>query len=212
MRISDLATPQLTEFWSLREDVRVSCESDPVETLVLHASGTELRIAHPSALLREAVRRMLLGSVSLRNIVPDFPDYNTPHDSLDVGTKELLVELAELGHLIIRTIAVGSETLLSVITLESGNSLTPEALPATWSAHLAPSVRIRLLKHRALIESSSSCHRAEIEQVETLDRLGLTQRPHPEALPAEPAAPLPASALDASIAYLVAADLVLLAE
>ena len=48
--------------------------------------------------------------------------------------------------------------------------------------------------------------------METLDRLGLTQRPHPEALPAEPAAPLPASALDASIAYLVAADLVLLAE
>jgi hypothetical protein len=78
MSISSLGAPQLAEYWSLLEDIEVDLGTGPGAPLVLCGAGQRLRIEAPSEQLREAVRRMQLGAVTLRNVVPDFPEYDTP--------------------------------------------------------------------------------------------------------------------------------------
>ncbi|HEY0640181.1 MAG TPA: hypothetical protein VGD67_21335, partial [Pseudonocardiaceae bacterium] len=53
--------------WSLREDVLVEADDD---ALVVVTRWGEYRVDDPGPLVRESLRRMLLGPVSLANVLP----------------------------------------------------------------------------------------------------------------------------------------------
>ena len=57
-----------TELWSLREDVHV--EFEPADgPVLLHSHWGDVTIQRPVPVVREALRRMLLGPISLENVV-----------------------------------------------------------------------------------------------------------------------------------------------
>src|ERR1700761_3666069 len=106
MRIANLSGHQLCESWSLLEDVQVDRGQRPDETLVLRDARGPLHIPNPSALLREAVRRMTLGAVSLRNLLPSFPSYSDPPESVSDQARGLLRDLDQLSGVIARSLAM----------------------------------------------------------------------------------------------------------
>ncbi|HET9141686.1 SagB family peptide dehydrogenase [Actinophytocola sp.] len=58
--------------WSLREDVLVEAHADEDRLIVVTRWG-ETRIDHPGELVRESLRRMSFGPITLRNLLADEP-------------------------------------------------------------------------------------------------------------------------------------------
>jgi len=143
MRIDQLAAPQLSEFWSLREDTEARFDGEEGSPILLRTHIGELPIERPSPALGEALRRMQLGPVLLGNVVPGFPGYDVPREQWNDASRELLDALAGLHHLVVRTLAVGAIPLLSVVPLGRRAQFRPRPLPSAPGVRLARDAMVR---------------------------------------------------------------------
>nr|AYU66227.1 hypothetical protein [Streptomyces aureus] len=220
MLIGHLAGLQLTELWSLRDDtfVHFDCApSAPPCPVVLDTRWGELRLDTPGPAVREALRRMRTGPVSLRNVVADFPESGraAPGQALSTEASELLAVLDRIRHVVVRTLAVGSVPLLSVVPLSSQAGFAPQPLSPRRPARLSRFTVLRYARGALCLESPLSHHRAELLRPEAsvlLARLCGTPV-NAAAVPEEwgPAA-LPDAVVDTALSYLAAAGLAVLAE
>ncbi|WP_129308645.1 hypothetical protein [Streptomyces sp. L2] len=200
MSISSLGAPQLAEYWSLLEDVEVDLGTGPGGPLVLSRPGQRLHIDAPGKLLREAVRRMQLGAVTLRNVVPDFPEYDTPEAKPGTTARQLVADLQKLGGMTVRTLDAGGRPLLSFVPVRPDARLVPRPLDGV------PGQSLRLVgtalrrPYGASLESAASRYRAQFHGPHALALLARLR--HRDALPTTPVA-------SAAVAYLHAAKFLL---
>ncbi|MEI5099126.1 hypothetical protein RB200_11415 [Streptomyces sp. PmtG] len=158
MRIDRLAAPEFSELWSLREDVTVLFGADH---LLLHTPWGDPLIAGPAPTLREALRRMLLGPVSLGNVVPGFPGYAVPEAEWNDESRHLLAALDGLQHVVVRHVAAGAP-YLSVVPLTPTARFRPAAVPPGAGARLRDDVVVRLAGGEPVLESAGLDHRVEL--------------------------------------------------
>jgi SagB-type dehydrogenase family enzyme len=188
-----------SELWSLREDVRVSREEGPLR---LRSQWGDVTIERPSPVVREALRRMRLGPVSLENV--------TGPEPTEVARARLYAVLDRIQPLVIRTL--GFETgqpLLSVVPL------TPQA--RFHPVPLAPDARVRMSTFAQLrtdgreyrLESPLSLHRVQLHRPEALWLIGRLGRP--VSVSGDVWAPLTDISAEV-LAYLAAAGLVVQAD
>ncbi|MDQ1008576.1 hypothetical protein QFZ82_003061 [Streptomyces sp. V4I23] len=217
MLIGHLAGPQLSELWSLRDDTFLDfdfdCDaSDPPGPVVLDTRWGELRLATPGTAVREALRRMLIGPVSLRNVVADFPESGivAPGTAISAEAIELLGVLRKIQQVVVRTIAVGSLPLLSVVPLSPRARFAPLPLPGDLPARLSRFTVLRCAQGGLYLESPRSHHRAELMRPEAAVLLSkLVSTPQDAAVPEELHVPaLPDAVVDTALSYLAAAGLV----
>ncbi|MFH8409729.1 hypothetical protein ACH4FX_33845 [Streptomyces sp. NPDC018019] len=202
MRIDRLAAPELSEFWSLREDVTVEFG----ERVVLRTPWGELAAAGPGRNLREALRRMLLGPVSLANVVPGFPGFDVPEERWDDASRELLTALAELEHVVARHLVVGAVPLLSVVPVTRHARFRPAADAPGGGARLRDGVLLRPSGRDQVLLSRDSDHRVELHGPDA-DQL-LAQWRGRGGAPVPPGgAPLPPAAVRAARSYVAAAGM-----
>ncbi|MEU6284547.1 hypothetical protein [Streptomyces sp. NPDC047028] len=200
MSISSLGAPQLAEYWSLLEDIEVDLGTGPGAPLVLCRAGQRLRIEAPSEQLREAVRRMQLGAVTLRNVVPDFPEYDTPETKPGPTARKLAGDLQKLGGLTVRTLEAGGRPLLSFVPVRSGARLAPRPLEPVSGPALGLVGTVLRRPYGASLESAASRYRAEFHGPHALALLSGLRHRH--TLPTTPVAL-------AAVAYLHAAKFLL---
>lgn len=222
MLIGHLAGPQLTELWSLRDDTFLDSGCDPSDRsgpVVLDTHWGELRLDAPGPAVREALRRMVIGPVSLRNVVADFPESGTvePGTQLSAEATELLKVLRRIQHVVVRTIAVGSFPLLSVVPLSPQARFAPLPPPGNLPARLSRFAVLRRARGGLRLESPLCLHRAELLRPEAsvlLVGLGGTAEDVAATAPPEEwnAPALPDSFVETALSYLAAAGLVVFAE
>ncbi|MFR9798055.1 SagB family peptide dehydrogenase [Streptomyces sp. MS06] len=222
MLIGHLAGLQLTELWSLRDDTfpHLDCDpSDPPCPVVLDTRWGELRLDAAGPAVREALRRMRTGPVSLRNVVADFPENGVaePGRALSPEAAELVAVLDRIQHVVVRTLAVGSIPLLSVVPLSLQAGFAPRPVPRNLPARLSRFTVLRHAQGTLRLESPLSHHRAELLRPEAsvlLARLcGTPADAAAAAPPGEWGLPaLPDAVVDTALSYLSAAGLAVLAE
>ncbi|MFD7666464.1 hypothetical protein [Streptomyces sp. NPDC059788] len=202
MRIDRLAAPELAEFWSLREDVTV----DFGERTVLRTPWGELAADRPGPHLREALRRMLLGPVSLGNVVPGFPGFDVPEDRWNDASRELLAALAQLQHVVARHLTVGAAPLLSVVPLTRHARFRPAAAAPGRGARLRDDVLLRPSGPDQVLLSENSHHRVELHGPDADQLLAHLRSGHDA--PAVPGTtPLPPAAVRAARSFADAAGM-----
>ncbi|WP_328538840.1 hypothetical protein [Streptomyces sp. NBC_00344] len=158
MRIDRLAALELSEFWSLREDIAVRFG----RTIVLCAPWGELALEQPGTLLREALHRMQLGAVSLGNVVPGFPGYDVPESDWNEDSRELLSALDGLQHLIVRHLAIGASPLLSVVPQSPRARFRLPRVPPGSEFRLPDDVVLRRPGSDPVLTYEGSDHRVEL--------------------------------------------------
>lgn len=124
MRIDRLAAPELSELWSLREDVTVRFDGDGA---TLRTPWGRRFVPRPAPAVREALRRMLLGPVSLANVIPGFPGYEMPEQHWDDASRDLLAVLDDLQDVVVRHLATGAALCLSVVPVAPETRFRPPA-------------------------------------------------------------------------------------
>ncbi|MCD0486335.1 hypothetical protein LO771_29120 [Streptacidiphilus sp. ASG 303] len=213
MRIDRLAPLEFHETWSLREDTTVEAGRGAGDAVVLGTHWGDLVVPGPSPLLAEALRRMSLGSVSLRNVVPDFPGYDTEPEGCSAAARSLLGDLTVLQHLLDRTLSLGAMPLLTVVPLSPEARFSPRALPpgaGRRRARLLPATRLVHTGRELHLESPRSRHRVELHRPEAVclidGRAGLVP-PDLRAAARLPQLALPEHVAAAGVAYLVAAGM-----
>ncbi|WP_239071037.1 hypothetical protein [Streptomyces sp. SID13666] len=174
--------------WSLREDVLVDmgCDAGPV---VLSGRWGELRLHQARPVVREALRRMSLGPISLANVVaeiaaesavrPSSPGRRTADRPAVDASTEILVALHRLQHLVVRSLMLeGSDQLLM--------SVVPIAQSARYRADTAdPRRPVRLSRFAFLrsegegfvLESPVSLYRVVLHGPEASWVIGMLGRP-----------------------------------
>ncbi|MFD0854716.1 hypothetical protein ACFQ07_20930, partial [Actinomadura adrarensis] len=98
--------PGPRRLWSLREDVHV--EADPgTGSVILHSRWGAHPLPRTSPIVREALRRMTFGPISLENVTSD-----------PAERARIIDVLEPVGHLVVRSVAAESDRLLlSVVPL-----------------------------------------------------------------------------------------------
>ena len=183
-----------SELWSLREDVRISPGDGPLR---LRSQWGEVTIERPSPVVREALRRMRLGPVSLENVTGPEPG--------DGDRARLHAVLGRLQPLVIRTL--GSATgrpLLSVVPLAPQARFDPVPLAPDTRVALSTFAQLRTDGREYRLESPLSLHRVQLHRPEALWLIGRLARP--VAASGEAWQPLAGVAGDV-LAYLAAAGL-----
>src|SRR5712664_2018649 len=120
-----------SELWSLCEDVNVELEPGDGPVLLRSRWG-DVTIQQPSQLVSEALRRMRLGPISLKNVISarkeSDADYGMTGDEDSAQRVQLHRVLERLQPLIIRSLRLESgQPLLSVVplTVQSRFHLVP---------------------------------------------------------------------------------------
>ena len=160
-----------SELWSLREDVRVSpvSEEGPVR---LRSQWGDVTIERPSPVVREALRRMRLGPVSLENVI------GPEHGATEISRARLYAVLDRIQPLVIRTL--GFETgqpLLSVVPLTPQARFHPVPLPPDAQVRLSTFAQLRTDGREYRLESPLSLHRVQLHRSEALWLIGRLGRP-----------------------------------
>lgn len=179
MAVYQCLASQVGELWSLRDDVLIESE-DGAEPLVLFSRWGETAVRAAGPLLREALRRMQFGPVSLENLEP----------GAAAGVREraaLLLGLGLLPHLVVRSLAApdGEGPLLSVVPITRDAVFRPQPLSPDTLVRLSRYTVLRSRDGVLTAESPLSMHRV------------LAHRPEAAALLATLAAPRPAQAVEA---------------
>jgi hypothetical protein len=125
-------------------------------------------IERPSPLVREALRRMMLGPISLENVI------NAPSGSRDDTALALLHEAFDpLQPFIIRSLASESgQPLLSVVPLTPHARFRPMPLPADMRVRLSTFAEFRTDGPGYRLESPLSLHRVLLHRPEAIWLLG----------------------------------------
>lgn len=195
-----------SELWSLREDVQLQLPADG--SVRLQSRWGSVTIQQPTAVVREALRRMLLGPISLENVT------SAPHGPSErrAAAESLTLLHSVLDRMqpfIIRTLGIESgQPLLSVVPLTPRARFRPVPLPAHVRVRLSTFAQLRTDGNEYRLESPLSLYRVLLHRPEAMSLLSslsrptavasVTARPHPDALAAD------------AVAYLAAIGMVVL--
>jgi SagB-type dehydrogenase family enzyme len=196
------------ELWSLREDVLVDLPAGDGPVL-LRGHWGNVTIERPSAPVREALRRMLLGPISLDNVVGA---RNGAAERKTAAATLALVRqvLDQLQPFIIRTL--GSDTgqpFLSVVPVSPYSRFRPEPIRADAQIRLSTFAQLRTDGNEYRLESPLSLHRVLLHRPEAVWMIGSLARPVTAVSGGWPGIDFPAADV---IAYLAAAGMVVQAQ
>ncbi len=206
------------ELWSLGEDTAVDFPDD--HSVLLSGAWGKLLLEDQSDRARAALRRLPYGPVSLRNIVSDFPDHDSPRPGgLSPESLELAAVLDGLQPLLIRSVDLdGVGLLLSVVPLTRDATLHPVPVDPELTYRCRPLSVLQYDRNsRCMVLESELCnhraelrHKAAVRMVQLLyrgpDRPG-DQQFSPAGLAEHLRADLPPTAVRTLLAFLVAAGL-----
>jgi SagB-type dehydrogenase family enzyme len=162
-----LAPGGRSELWSLREDVRLSRGEGPLR---LRSQWGEVTIERPSPVVREALRRMRLGPVSLENVTGPEPAQN--------ARARLDAVLDRIQPLVIRTLGFDTgQPLLSVVPLTPQARFHPVPLAPDAQVALSTFAQVRTDGREYRLESPLSLHRVQLHRPEALWLIGRLARP-----------------------------------
>ncbi|RKE21263.1 SagB family peptide dehydrogenase [Streptomyces sp. TLI_171] len=209
MRIDNLAAPQLSELWSLREDTLVETDDGTGGALTVQTRWGTVVFEDPDPVLRQALERMTLGPVSLSNVLPGFPGLwevdrpggHTPE------VERLLRDLDRIRGCLVRTLALGGMPLLSVVPLARGAWFTPRPAPDDRPCRLSRFSVLRWAEGGLRLESPLALHRVQLHRSEAMLLLGLLDGSVQAGAPK-----LDPEVARTAIGYLVAARVAVVAE
>lgn len=192
-----------SELWSLREDVQVSSVAEDSQ-LRLSSDWGDVTIDRPSPVVGEALRRMRLGPVSLKNVIGG--PRREGAAATEISWARLYEVLDRIQPLVIRTLGFGSgQPVLSVVPLTPQARFHPVPLAPAASVRLSTFAQLRTDGREYRLESPLSLHRVQLHRPEALWLLGLLGRPTSASAGAW--VPLADIAADA-LAYLMAIGMV----
>ena len=199
------------ELWSLREDVSV--EAGPGGLIRLRNRWGAITIQRATSLVEDALRRMSLGPVSLRNVAGNgrLPAARQPSErqpsEAQAGTRALYQVLEGIQSLVVRSLALESgQALLSVVPLTPGSKFHPVPLSPRWPVRLSRFVQMRTDGYEYRLESSISRHRVQLHRPEALSLIGSLARATTVTACVD-ALPKQAPVLAAALSYLQAAGM-----
>lgn len=207
-----------SELWSLDEGVQVELESGG-SLLRVRSRWGDVTIRHPSEPVRDALYRMSLGPISLENVSGirngPFGDAEAPSDTQSPYPPvriQLEKVLSRLQPLIIRSLGMETgQPLLSVVPMTPLSRFHAVPVPPDVPVRLSTYAELRTNGQEFTLESPLSLHRVLLHRAEAISLIGLLGRP---VTAAGYAAALPqlASVAADTLAYLVAAGMVVRAE
>lgn len=200
-RDSEAPGTEWHELWSLHECVSVESGLGE-ESLQVRGRWGDVTLRQPSPAVRQALNRMGLGPVSLRNVIGD--------DSDQAGWEELQRVLERLDPLIIRSLRQErGEPLVSVVPLTIRSRFRPAPLAADIPVRLSTYAQLRTDGRKCSIESPLALHRVVLHRAESVRLIAPLISPvTPAVYRAAHAHPVVAAVLE----YLVAAGMVVVAE
>ncbi|MFL6143022.1 MAG: SagB family peptide dehydrogenase [Labedaea sp.] len=142
--------------WSLREDVLV--EGDPEhDRLVVVTKWGETRIDAPGDLVRESLRRMSLGPVSLKNVLPPGAGTSAKHTG---GWARLHQVLGLLGDSVVHSLGMqdGEGPLLSAVPIARNAAFRLVPVDAARPVRLSRFAAMRAQDGELLLESPLSAY------------------------------------------------------
>lgn len=208
--------------WSLREDVVVDtgCAAGSV---VLSGRWGEVRLRQARPVVREALRRMSLGPISLANVMaemaaegalrPSSPGGRTADRSAADAPTEILVALHRLQHLVVRSLMLegADQLLLSVVPIAQSARYRLDTADRRRPVRLSRFAFLRSEGEGFVLESPVSLYRVVLHGPEASWVIGMLGRPVTVEEIAT-AVPLPAPAIADIIAHLLATGMVHSAE
>jgi SagB-type dehydrogenase family enzyme len=194
------------ELWSLREDVSIETVSLEAGSLEAGSGLIRLRyrwgmitIQRAAPVVAEALSRMSLGPVSLRNVAV------TANED---GARLLYQALDGLQPLVVRSLASESgQTLLSVVPMVPSSRFRPVPLPARLPVRLSRFVQMRTDGNEYRLESPLARHRVLLHRPQALWLIASLGRATTLA-ECTSAFPGQAPAFAAALSYLLAAGMV----
>lgn len=166
------ATRQV-HLWSLREDVHVEDDSAS-DSLVLHTRWGDVRVWRPGGSVREALRRMSLGPISLENVVDGLPGQSPKAGGAATAGRggagagrrglelaRLQVLLGNISAVVVRSLALedAQQPLLSVVPMALEAAFHPRPLPEEAPVRLSRFATLRTDGDTLVLESPLSLHR-----------------------------------------------------
>lgn len=118
------AEPPLAELWSLREDTVADVPADLAEPVLIQSRWGDIRIENAAPQVREALRRMSYGPVSLDHVLPGFADRSGAGPP-DLRAAQLRATLSRLQHVTVRSLALAGGLLLSVVPMSAEARFAP---------------------------------------------------------------------------------------
>jgi SagB-type dehydrogenase family enzyme len=164
------------ELWSLREDVSV--EAGPGGLIRLRGRWGAITIQRATAVVQDALHRMSLGPVSLRNVAgTGHPSGAFEQREAKTGARSLYEVLERLQPLVVRSLALDSgQALLSVVPLMPGARFHPVPLPPRLPVRLSRFAQLRTDGNEYRLESSIARHRVLLHRPEALWLIGSLAR------------------------------------
>jgi SagB-type dehydrogenase family enzyme len=200
---------QERELWSLREDVSV--EAGPDGLIQLRNSWGVITIQRATPVVEDALRRMSLGPVSLRNVTGSGRPEAGPPGERD-SMRSLSAVLGRLQALVVRSLALDSgQAMLSVVPLQPRSRFHPVLLKPWMSVRLSRFAQLRTDGSEYRLESPIAQHRVVLHRPEALWLIGSLARGTTVAGCAD-ALPQPSGVLVAALSYLCAAGIVVCAD
>lgn len=206
--------------WSLREDVLVDA-GDPAGPVVLSGRWGETRLHRAGPLVREALRRMSLGPISLANVVAELTAENSVRPSSPGGRTataadeqaEILMLLHRLRHLVVRSLMLedAEQPLLSVVPIVQSARYRPDTVAPDRPVRLSRFAFLRSEGEGFVLESPVSLYRVVVHGPEAAWVIGMLGRAHTvDEIVA--AVPLTVPAVTEIVAYLLGTGMLLAAE
>ncbi|MFF5359711.1 SagB family peptide dehydrogenase [Streptomyces scabiei] len=208
------------DLWSLREDVLVDA-GDPAGPLVLSGRWGETRLHRAGPLVREALRRMSLGPISLANVVAEMAAESSVRPSSPGGRTaavadeqaEILMLLHRLRHLVVRSLTLedAEQPLLSVVPIVQSARYRPGTFDRSRAVRLSRFAFLRSEGEGFVLESPVSLYRVVVHGPEAAWVIGMLGRAHTlDEIVA--AVPLTTPVVAEIIAHLLGTGMVLAAE
>lgn len=164
LRMPSPPTVSQVHLWSLREDMYVEADGT-TDSVVLHTRWGDIRVWRPGRTVREALRRMSLGPISLENVVDGLPEEPGSGPSgagrRRVELARLQVLLDSLSSVVVRSLALedAQQPLLSVIPMAPEASFRPRPVPDGAPVRLSRFAVMRTDGDTLVLESPLSLHR-----------------------------------------------------
>jgi SagB-type dehydrogenase family enzyme len=222
--LSTVVTPQserrCVALWSLREDVLVDM-GGPASSVVLSGRWGETRLHRAGPLVREALRRMSLGPISLANVAAELAADSSVRPSSPGGRTatvtgaqaEILMVLHRLQHMVVRSLTLegADHPLLSVVPIAQSARYRPDAVDRQRPVRLSRFAFLRSEGEGFVLEGPVSLYRVVLHAPEAAWVVSMLGR----ALTVDEiaaAVPLPAAVVAEIVGHLLGTGMVLSAE